>query len=68
MMSLFNILQLELHLFPAVVVLVLLLPLSSNNKLRYYGCYIAYILIVSCYAVLILPVFLLRPKNVKNCV
>ncbi|XP_054270187.1 1-acyl-sn-glycerol-3-phosphate acyltransferase alpha-like isoform X2 [Macrosteles quadrilineatus] len=68
MISLFNILQLELHMFPAAVILILLLPLSSNLKIRYYGCFMVYILSISCLSVVLMPVFIFRPKLVHNCV
>ncbi|XP_046668864.1 1-acyl-sn-glycerol-3-phosphate acyltransferase alpha-like isoform X2 [Homalodisca vitripennis] len=67
-LSLLNILQSELHMVPAAILLILILPLSSNQRVRYYGCFIVYIFIVSAAALVLLPIFLLRPKNVRNCV
>lgn len=66
MVSLFSFLQWELHLLPAIIFLVFLLPFSLNNKIRYYGCFIFYIFSVSVVSLVLLPYFLFRIKDVRN--
>lgn len=66
MVSLFSFLQWELHLLPAFILLVFLLPFSSNNKIRYYGCFIFYVVCCSTVATLLIPVFLFRIRDVRN--
>ncbi|XP_022184443.2 1-acyl-sn-glycerol-3-phosphate acyltransferase alpha [Nilaparvata lugens] len=56
----------ELHLVPLSLLLICLLPLASNNKLRYHGCFIVYVVLVSLLAIVLMPVFIFRPKNVYN--
>lgn len=66
MLSLLSALQVEPHMMPAALIVLLMLPFSTNQKVRYYGCYIVYIFLVSCAAVVLMPIFLVRPKNVRN--
>lgn len=66
MVSLFSFLHWELHLLPAIILLVFLLPFSSNHKIRYYGCFTFYVFVVSIVSTLLIPVFLLRFKDVRN--
>ncbi|XP_014249074.1 1-acyl-sn-glycerol-3-phosphate acyltransferase beta-like isoform X2 [Cimex lectularius] len=49
-----------------VFFIVLLMPYSSNKKIRYYGVYTFYVLYVSTFGLLLVPIFLLRPKNIDN--
>ncbi|XP_073981530.1 1-acyl-sn-glycerol-3-phosphate acyltransferase beta-like [Rhodnius prolixus] len=65
MISAFGIFNWEC-LLATVFLSILLLPFSSNKTIRYYGCYILYVVSVSTFGLLLLPIFLLRPKNVAN--
>uniref|UniRef100_A0A0A9WN79 1-acyl-sn-glycerol-3-phosphate acyltransferase n=1 Tax=Lygus hesperus TaxID=30085 RepID=A0A0A9WN79_LYGHE len=49
-----------------IILLSLMAPLSSNNRVRYYACYICYVFNVSLMAIILIPFFMFRPKNIGN--
>ncbi|KAF6205684.1 hypothetical protein GE061_019857 [Apolygus lucorum] len=49
-----------------VILLSLVAPQTSNNRVRYYACYFCYVLNVSVICTLLVPFFVFRPKNLEN--
>ncbi|XP_075226806.1 1-acyl-sn-glycerol-3-phosphate acyltransferase beta-like isoform X3 [Lycorma delicatula] len=61
-----NWLHFDFYLIPVIILLICLLPFASNHKVRYYGCFIVYIVLVSTGGIILIPIFLLRPLSVAN--
>ncbi|CAH1389903.1 unnamed protein product [Nezara viridula] len=53
-------------ILPITIIIVILSPLVPNVKLRYYTCYLCYILMFSLASILSSPIILMRPRNVDN--
>ncbi|XP_014280831.1 1-acyl-sn-glycerol-3-phosphate acyltransferase beta isoform X2 [Halyomorpha halys] len=54
------------YLIPMTLIIVIGLPLVPNKKLRYYTCYICYISVTSLICTMLLPMVLLRPRDIVN--
>ncbi|CAH1389904.1 unnamed protein product [Nezara viridula] len=54
------------YIIPISLIIIIGLPLVPNKKLRYYTCYICYISVTSLICTMLLPIVLLRPRDIVN--
>lgn len=54
------------YLITISLIVIIGLPLVPSKKIRYYSCYICYITVTSVLCTMLLPVVLLRPRDIVN--